>query len=288
MGYSEGVERMFRDKELAMKIISKYRVTTIATCSRRPIRMQRLSLNARQKCPSKLSKRFSSKPPRRTRKLKPARQRSSSIQLFITSWKRAASLNRSRGSELFQRRGGFQTRPYIVAQDSAPNPDMNAIVLRNFGGPEALRLEDVSTPQPSADEVFVKVNSVSVNRTLDLVVRAGNYPVKIQMPHVLGVDPAGVIAGVGSNVDKLKIGERVAVVSFIACNKCRQCLKGEEANCLASRHIGLQRWGGYAEYCRRTLVERFSHCPATFRSPKEALSRGISPWRSIFSPARLT
>jgi NADPH:quinone reductase-like Zn-dependent oxidoreductase len=37
-------------------------------------------------------------------------------------------------------------------------------------------------------------------------------------------------------------------VSFIACKRCKQCLKGEEANCLASRHIGLQRWGGYAEY----------------------------------------
>ena len=99
---------------------------------------------------------------------------------------------------------------------------MKAIVLKNFGGPDALHLEDVPTPQPSADEVLVKVSSVSVNRTLDLVVRAGNYPIKIQVPHVLGVDPAGVIAEVGSNIDKLKVGERVAIVSFIACKRCRR------------------------------------------------------------------
>jgi NADPH:quinone reductase-like Zn-dependent oxidoreductase len=125
---------------------------------------------------------------------------------------------------------------------------MKAIVLNEFGGPEVLRYEDVSVPKPAAGEVLLRVQSVSVNRTLDLVVRAGKYPVKIQMPHVLGVDPAGEIAGIGAGVDGFKIGDRVAVVSFIACRRCKQCLKGEEACCIASQHIGLHRWGGYAGY----------------------------------------
>src|SRR5947208_13522298 len=125
---------------------------------------------------------------------------------------------------------------------------MKAIVLRGFGGPEVLRLEEVPTPTPAAGEILVKVRSVSVNRTLDLIVRQGNYPVKVQLPHILGVDPAGVVAHVGTDTDKVKVGDRVAVLSFIACRKCRYCLRGEEANCLSSRHIGLHRWGGYAEY----------------------------------------
>jgi NADPH:quinone reductase-like Zn-dependent oxidoreductase len=125
---------------------------------------------------------------------------------------------------------------------------MKAIVLREFGGPEVLSYEDVSVPRPAVGEVLMKVHSVSVNRTLDLVVRAGNYPVKIQMPHVLGVDPAGEIIGIGKGVDRFKLGDRVAVVSFIACRRCKQCLKGEEACCVASQHIGLHRWGGYADY----------------------------------------
>ena len=49
---------------------------------------------------------------------------------------------------------------------------MKAVVLREFGAPEVLRLEDVSTPVPGIGEVLVEVRSVSVNRTLDLVVRA--------------------------------------------------------------------------------------------------------------------
>ena len=125
---------------------------------------------------------------------------------------------------------------------------MKAIVLEEFGGPEVLRYHDVSVPRPAAGEVLLKVHSVSVNRTLDLIVRAGQYPVAIEMPHVLGVDPAGEIAAMGDGVDSFQIGDRVAVVSFIACRRCKQCLKGEEACCIASRHIGLHRWGGYADY----------------------------------------
>ena len=125
---------------------------------------------------------------------------------------------------------------------------MKAIVLNEFGGPEVLRYQEVSVPRPAGGEVLLKVHSVSVNRTLDLVVSAGKYPVKIMMPHVLGVDPAGEIVGIGEGVDGFKIGDRVAVVSFMACRQCKQCLKGEEACCVASQHIGLHRWGGYADY----------------------------------------
>ena len=125
---------------------------------------------------------------------------------------------------------------------------MKAIVLRQFGGPEVLRLENVPAPRPASGEILVKVRSVSVNRTLDCTVRAGKYPVEIQMPHVLGVDPAGEVVEIGAGVGAFKIGDRVATISIMPCLKCKQCLRGLEANCLASQHIGLHRWGGYAEY----------------------------------------
>lgn len=125
---------------------------------------------------------------------------------------------------------------------------MKAIVLREFGGPDVLRLEDLPSPQPASGEILIKVRSVSVNRTLDCTVRAGKYPVEIQMPHVLGVDPAGQVVEIGAGVAKFKVGDRVATISIVPCLNCKQCLKGLEANCLASKHIGLHRWGGYAEY----------------------------------------
>ncbi|HKY09188.1 MAG TPA: zinc-binding dehydrogenase [Candidatus Binatia bacterium] len=125
---------------------------------------------------------------------------------------------------------------------------MKAIVLRQFGGPEVLRLEEGPAPRPAPAEILIKVRSVSVNRTLDCTVRAGKYPVEIKLPHVLGVDPAGEVVEVGAGVGRFKPGDRVATISIVRCLKCKQCLKGSEANCLASQHIGLHRWGGYAEY----------------------------------------
>ncbi|MGZ8480185.1 MAG: alcohol dehydrogenase catalytic domain-containing protein [Candidatus Binatia bacterium] len=125
---------------------------------------------------------------------------------------------------------------------------MKAIVIRQFGAPEVMRLEDVAEPKAAPGEIVIKVHSVSVNRTLDCVVRAGNYPVTIEMPHVLGVDPAGEVVEVGRGVTRFKIGDRVATISIIRCGQCKQCARGLEANCLASQHIGLHRWGGYAEY----------------------------------------
>ena len=50
---------------------------------------------------------------------------------------------------------------------------MKAIVLREFGGPEVLRREDVPALKPVVDKILIKVRSVSVNRTLDCTVRAG-------------------------------------------------------------------------------------------------------------------
>src|SRR4026208_257599 len=97
---------------------------------------------------------------------------------------------------------------------------MQAIVVRQFGAPEVLRLEELPTPQPAPDEVLIKVHSVSVNRTLDCIVRAGHYPVKVQLPQMLGADPAGEVVEVGIEVEEHRIGERVAGISATPCQKC--------------------------------------------------------------------
>ncbi len=123
---------------------------------------------------------------------------------------------------------------------------MKAVVLRAFGPPEVLRLEDVDPPRPAAGEVVVEVHAVSVNRTLDLRVRRGDYAKPVRLPHVLGADPSGVIAAAGEGVRRT-IGERVTVSSHVRCDRCAYCASGEDADCTASQSIGIDRWGGYAE-----------------------------------------
>lgn len=125
---------------------------------------------------------------------------------------------------------------------------MKAITIREFGGPAVLRLEEVPTPVPAPDEVLIRVHSVSVNQTLDLKVRQGVYRNDLSFPLVLGVDPSGEIVATGPDVPDSRIGQRVSVLSTTRCGTCRFCLKKREDSCQRSRHIGLDRWGGYAEH----------------------------------------
>src|SRR5213593_1714695 len=131
---------------------------------------------------------------------------------------------------------------------------MKAIVIREFGAPDVLRWEDVETPVPGLGEVLVRVHAVSVNRTLDLQVRqdGGNYGVTL--PLVLGNDPSGVVAEAGPEVEVTKIGDRVAIFGGVGCGRCQHCTGGHQRRCASRRMLGVQCWGGYAEYLKIPAV----------------------------------
>src|SRR5258707_12683683 len=115
---------------------------------------------------------------------------------------------------------------------------MKALVIREFGGPEVMQLEEVPTPVPGPGEVVIRVHAVSVNRTLDLVVRSGKYAMPVTLPHVLGVDPSGVVSAVGPGVAARKVGDRVVTLQF---------LRPPTPTSLPAI-IGVHGWGGYAEF----------------------------------------
>jgi NADPH2:quinone reductase len=123
---------------------------------------------------------------------------------------------------------------------------LRAIVLREFGGPEVLKLEDIPTPAPGPGEILVKVHAVSVNVTLDIAVRKGLYPRKPPFPHVLGVDPTGEVAAVGPGVSRPRVGERVSVHAVVPSARCTPGLEADDP--VLGSIIGVNRWGGYAEY----------------------------------------
>ena len=92
---------------------------------------------------------------------------------------------------------------------------MKAILVREFGGPEVLKLEEVPTPKPAAGQVLVRVHAVGVN-PYDTYMRAGTYAVKPPLPYTPGSDGAGVIEAVGPGVTKVKPGDRVYVAKTVS------------------------------------------------------------------------
>jgi NADPH:quinone reductase-like Zn-dependent oxidoreductase len=125
---------------------------------------------------------------------------------------------------------------------------MKAIVVHEFGGPEVLRYEDVPTPTPQAGEVLLRVHAVSVNRTLDLMVRRDGNQRGATLPLVLGVDPSGEVVATGPGVTDFRVGDRVGVRSAIPCGQCVNCRADRRRDCVRPQMVGVHRWGGYAEY----------------------------------------
>lgn len=87
---------------------------------------------------------------------------------------------------------------------------MRAIRVKEFGGPEVLRLEEVPDPLPQKGEVVVKIRAAGIN-PVDTYIRAGIYPRKPALPYTPGADGAGVVESVGEGVTRVKRGDRVYV-----------------------------------------------------------------------------
>jgi NADPH:quinone reductase len=85
---------------------------------------------------------------------------------------------------------------------------MKAILVREFGGPEVLNLEEIPTPRPAAGQVLVRIHAAGVN-PYDTYMRNGTYAVKPPLPYTPGSDGAGDVEAVGEGVNKVKPGDRV-------------------------------------------------------------------------------
>ena len=85
---------------------------------------------------------------------------------------------------------------------------MKAIVIRQFGGPEALEYADAPEPEVGAGEVLVQVAAASIN-PVDILERAGLTKDfnPIQLPYVPGWDLSGTVVRVGPGVDGVSAGD---------------------------------------------------------------------------------
>ena len=85
-----------------------------------------------------------------------------------------------------------------------------SIIINNNGGPEVLKLQDINIGPPGPDEIKVTNHAIGLNY-IDTYHRSGLYPVKL--PSGIGLEAAGKIDEVGSNVTEFNKGDNIAYAS---------------------------------------------------------------------------
>jgi D-arabinose 1-dehydrogenase-like Zn-dependent alcohol dehydrogenase len=131
---------------------------------------------------------------------------------------------------------------------------MKAAVMHRVG--TQLAIEDRPTPRIGPHEVLIQTKTCGICGT-DLHILDGHGYVP-QLPHILGHEPAGVVAEIGSEVTGLKPGDRVVPHLFITCNQCYFCRTGRQQQCAnLSGIIGVLVDGAFAEYFKAPAANFF-------------------------------
>ena len=126
---------------------------------------------------------------------------------------------------------------------------MKAVLYDAHGGPEVLRYTDVSDPEPGPGDVVLRVEATALNR-LDIVQRAGYFTMPgFELPHISGMDVAGIVAQVGAAVDDVAVGARVVVDPSLSGVREDSRLAGRGDLYGELGIIGATADGGYAERC---------------------------------------
>ncbi len=121
-------------------------------------------------------------------------------------------------------------------------------------GPGRLVFEEVDEPKPRPEEVIVELGACGICGT-DRAIFRGDTPQ--EFPVVLGHEYSGTVVAVGSEVETLSVGQRVAIDPNITCGLCSYCRRDLPHLCERLSPLGIARRGGYAE--RSAVPERNAH-----------------------------
>ncbi|WP_327104831.1 alcohol dehydrogenase catalytic domain-containing protein [Nonomuraea glycinis] len=124
---------------------------------------------------------------------------------------------------------------------------MKAGVVRRFGGPDVVEIDDVPRPVVGDGDVLVRLRAAGLNRA-DVTVREGRFAEQQPLPIILGVEGAGDVVEVGSAVTTLRPGQRVVLLPMLVCGSCAACRSGLDSRCPALKFLGEHTDGTYAEY----------------------------------------
>jgi NADPH2:quinone reductase len=117
---------------------------------------------------------------------------------------------------------------------------VRAVRVHQFGGPEVLKLEEVPDPKPGAGQLVIKVGAAGVN-PVDAYIRTGTYASKPNLPYTPGADAAGIVAAVGPDVKRVKVGDRVYTTGSKTGTYAEQALCDEATVHLLPEHVSFEQ-----------------------------------------------
>jgi len=168
---------------------------------------------------------------------------------------------------------------------------MKAAVFREYSQDptKVVKIEDIDVPKIKPNEVMIKVEAAAYNYN-DLWAIWGE-PVKTPLPHISGSDAAGTIVEVGSDVTKLKVGDRVVSHSNMSCRVCDMCTSGREYDCNDRQIWGFQTgplWGAFAQYTHLPEVN-VAKLPenVSFNDASAISMVGMTAWHMLVGRAKI-
>jgi D-arabinose 1-dehydrogenase-like Zn-dependent alcohol dehydrogenase len=134
---------------------------------------------------------------------------------------------------------------------------MRAMQIIEWGQP--LQFRDYPTPEPTGEQVLVRVESAGVCHSDDVHIWDGYFDLGggnkvtleqrgVTLPFTMGHEIAGEVAARGPQAKGVEIGKRYAVYPWIGCGACVVCKKGDELLCLTPRTLGTRTSGGYGSH----------------------------------------
>jgi D-arabinose 1-dehydrogenase-like Zn-dependent alcohol dehydrogenase len=159
---------------------------------------------------------------------------------------------------------------------------MRAAVLTKFACP--LEIADLPRPEPSADEVLIRVRATGLCGT-DLKLQAGAFRDTTRLPLVPGHEVAGELVEAANG---LEAGQRVSCYLYETCGRCLWCRSERQTLCPHRVRMGLERDGGLAEFAtvkRANLLPFSDDLP--FESAAVSMDAVASPWAALHGRARI-
>ncbi|MGM0575699.1 MAG: zinc-binding dehydrogenase [Myxococcota bacterium] len=164
---------------------------------------------------------------------------------------------------------------------------MRAVVIREHGGPEVLRVSEIEDPEPGPGEVRVRVRACALNH-LDLWIRRGLKGAPWSLPLITGADVAGDVDTLGAGVDDIEPGTPVMVMPGVSCGVCERCVSGADNLCAQYGMVGEHQDGGLADYVvvpRANLVRKPERLEYTEAAALSLTS--LTAWHMLVGRAEL-